>query len=106
MKDLKMLGGILAILVIVVPASWGVFTKTWEHKALCDRLAGLSAEFIGGQLRDNQKNVWQYQDRIKAHPDDSTAAERLRELELERKDLEFKRDGVIPEELKKKGPVK
>lgn len=98
MKDLKMLSGVLAIFAVLVPASWGVFAKTWDHKVLQDKYAELSSEFIGTQLRGGQKDIWQYQDRLKAHPEDNTAAERLRQLEYEQKLLEYKQN-----QLKKEG---
>lgn len=52
----------------------------------------LSEAFIGDQMLRNQKEIWLYEDRVKSNPSDNTSADRLRQLEYEKKLLEYKQD--------------
>ncbi len=94
MKDLKMLAGVLGILVIVVPASWGVFAKSWEHQDTATHLAELSKEFRTDQLERQQTNVqqriWFLEDRLEERPSDKETRRKLQEAEEEKKALQIK----------------
>ena len=89
MKDIIALATLAGI---VVPG--GIYVHDIKRDVIV-----LSSDFLGSQLRDNQKSLWQYEDRIKTNPNDNTARERLRQLEYEQKLLEYKQ-----KRLKKEGP--
>ena len=55
-------------------------------------LVVLSEAFIGDQMLRNQKEIWIYQDRLKSTPKDNNSRERLRQLEYEKKLLEYKQE--------------
>jgi len=98
MKYLKMVAGCIGALVTVIGGAYAVD----QHYAKVRDVAELGRDYrqhvVEGQLYDTQKQIWQYEDRLKVRPDDNTAAERLRQLEwekqrLERQQIELKKGG-------------
>ena len=81
-KDIITLGTLAGI---VVPGS------IYVHDIKRDVIQ-LSESFIGDQQLRNQKEIWIYQDRLKSRPTDNEAVDRLRQLEYEKKLLEYKQD--------------
>lgn len=79
-KDIIMVGTLAGM---IVPG--GIYV----HDIKKD-LTTLSADFIGDQMLRNQKEIWIYQDRVKSAPSDNAAMDRLRQLEYEKKVLEYK----------------
>ena len=69
-----------------------------KHYATQIQLAVVSEDLqqhkISGALYENRRETWQYQDRLKAHPNDNTAAERLRQLEWEKQQLELQQQKI------------
>ena len=80
LKDLIALGTLAGI---VIPG--GVYVHDIKRD-----LIQLSESFIGDQMLRNQREIWTYQDRLKSVPNDNAAADRLRQLEYEKKLLEYK----------------
>jgi len=95
MNDIKMLAGILGILVIVIPASWGVCAKSREHKDVQIHLAELSKEFKADQyeraIQRTDERIWQLQERLEFNPKDIDASLDLKKAKAEKERLEFKR---------------
>lgn len=96
MKDLKMLAGVLAIMVIIVPAAWGVFAKSWDHKDTQIHLAELTKEFKIDQydraIQRTDERIWQLEDRLQFNPKDGDAALDLKKSKAEKERLEFKKN--------------
>jgi len=104
MKDIKMLAGILGVLAIVVPAAWGVFAKSWEHKDLQVHFAEMSREFrqdqIERQITGAQQRQWQFEDRLEQNPNDAKAKRELKQAQEQEEMLKKKLDAIQQKEGK------
>jgi len=87
-SKLAQAAGVVTALVTIIGGAWAVE----NHFATRIQVAEVSSELrqhkVSGALYDNRRETWQYEDRLKAHPNDETAKQRLRQLEYERKMLE------------------
>lgn len=94
MKILKIAAFIVGALGTIIGGAYAVE----QHYATQVQLAGVSEDLaqhkISGALYDNRKETWQYQDRLKVHPEDTTAKERLRQLEYEKQQLEMQQQKI------------
>lgn len=98
MNTLKTAVWIVAALSTVIGGAWAIESHYATKVQLVEVSNALQQHTVSGALYDNRRETWQYQDRLKAHPDDPTARERLRQLEYERERLEREQ-----RELKKGG---
>jgi hypothetical protein len=81
LKDIGIIAGIIT--GTVVPGS--IYVNSIDTKVV--RLA--ETVYADQRIR-NQREMWLYEDRLKANPQDNVAAVRLRELKYEQEVLDYK----------------